>query len=87
MPKIPTRMEIDWLRMQYPAGTRVRLIYLNAPYSFLRRGDLGIITGVDDTGQINVIWERGVVFPLIPGEDKFAKEAGNDRPRDHRHCT
>lgn len=72
--------------MQYPAGTRVRLIYLNAPYSFLRRGDLGIVTGVDDTGQINVVWEQGVVFPLIPGEDKFAMEVDNDRPRNHRHC-
>ena len=79
-------MEIDWLRMQYPAGTRVRLIYLNAPYSFLRRGDLGIVTGVDDTGQINVVWERGTVFPLIPGEDKFAMEVDNDRLRNHRHC-
>lgn len=77
-------MEIDWLRMQYPAGTRVRLIYLDAPYSFLRRGDLGIVTGVDDTGQINVIWERGVVFPLIPGEDKFAKEHCNDGIRNCR---
>ena len=56
----------------------MRLIFLNAPYSFLRRGDLGTVTGVDDTGQINVIWDRGVVFPLIPGEDTFKKERSND---------
>lgn len=48
--RIPTKTEIESLREQYPAGTRVELLQmddLQAPPI----GTLGTITGIDDTGS------------------------------------
>lgn len=46
------------IKMQYPAGTRVRLVRMDdmqAPPD----GTLGTVVGVDDIGSIMVSWDTG----------------------------
>ena len=70
--KLPTKAEIDHLREQYPAGTRVELLQmddLQAPPI----GTLGTVKGVDDTGSLLVSWDNGSSLNVIYGEDKVQK--------------
>ena len=65
---------MEWLRKQYPAGTRVVLGImddLHAPPP----GTKGTVQYVDDMGQLGVRWDNGSSLSLIPGEDNFRKEA------------
>jgi hypothetical protein len=34
-------------------------------------GDLGTVTGVDDTGAVLVDWDSGARFALTPGQDRW----------------
>jgi hypothetical protein len=70
--RIPTKTEIESLREQYPAGTRVELLQmddLQAPPI----GTLGTITGIDDTGSLLVSWDNGSSLNVIYGVDKVKK--------------
>ena len=69
----PTEREIMRIRTLYPAGTRVELISMDDPYTKLKEGDKGTVTGVDDAGQIMVNWDNGEGLSLIPGEDQFRR--------------
>lgn len=42
------------LRTYYPPGTRVALVKMDDPYTKLKPGDKGTVTGVDDMGTIHV---------------------------------
>jgi len=47
--KFPSRQQVEMVRKQYPAGTRVELVQMDdaqAP----QVGTAGTVTGVDDTG-------------------------------------
>lgn len=72
--RIPTDREIQALRVQFPVGTRVKLIKMDDPYTHLKPGDWGTVQGVDDAGQIMMKWDSGGSLSLIPGEDIFQKE-------------
>ena len=72
--RIPTDREIQALRVQFPAGTRVKLIKMDDPYTHLKPGDWGTVQGVDDAGQIMMKWDSGGSLSLIPGEDIFQQE-------------
>jgi hypothetical protein len=70
--RIPTKTEIESLREQYPAGTRVELLQmddLQAPPI----GTLGTITGIDDTGSLLVSWDNGSSLNVVYGVDKVQK--------------
>jgi len=70
--RIPTKTEIESLREQYPAGTRVELLQmddLKAPPI----GTLGTITGIDDTGSLLVSWDNGSSLNVVYGVDKVQK--------------
>ena len=63
---------LNFLREQYPAGTRVRLIRMDdvqAPPA----GTLGTVTGVDDTGSLLMSWDNGSGLNVVYGEDIVAK--------------
>ncbi|MCL2499304.1 MAG: DUF4314 domain-containing protein [Defluviitaleaceae bacterium] len=51
---IPSQEIITKLRNQYPQGTRVKLISMNDPYTNLKPGDWGFVTGVDDIGTVHI---------------------------------
>ena len=54
----------------YPAGTRVRLLYMDdiqaPPYN-----TLGTIKNIDDMGTIHVLWDTGSSLGLVSEVDRF----------------
>ncbi len=60
----------DFIKKEYPIGTRVKLGYMNDPYA-VPIGTLGTVDYVDDAGQIGVSWDNGSTLSLIYGVDKF----------------
>ena len=70
--KFPSRQQVEMVRKQYPAGTRVELVQMDdaqAPPV----GTAGTVTGVDDTGSILVDWDNGSGLNVIYGEDIVRK--------------
>ena len=61
------------LKENYPTGTRVELISMDDPYTNLVPGDLGTVTGIDDTGTVFVSWDMGSVLGLVYGIDHYRK--------------
>jgi hypothetical protein len=62
---------VNIFKKRYPAGTRVKLICTDDPYTRLQNGDCGTVRLVDDMGTIHVNWDCGTRFGLIPTEDIF----------------
>ena len=52
-------------------GDRVRLIYMNDPYTNLGEGATGTVDCIDDMGTIHVLWDCGSHLGLIPGVDRW----------------
>lgn len=57
------------LRVEFPNGTRVILIKMDDPYTKLKPGDKGTVTGIDDVGTIFVNWDLGSSLGIVFGED------------------
>lgn len=67
----PSAEEVAAVKERYPAGTRVRLISMDDPYTKLQPGDEGTVQMVDDAGTIHVSWDAGSSLGLVYGEDNF----------------
>lgn len=52
-------------------GDRIRLIYMNDPYSDPGEGATGTVDCIDDIGTIHVIWDSGSRLGLITGVDRW----------------
>jgi hypothetical protein len=63
--------QLEYLRSQYPPGTRVELISMNDPYSSLQSGDQGTVAFVDDIGTVHVNWDCGSGLGLVYGGDSY----------------
>lgn len=64
--------QLNRLREEYPAGTRVELVRMDdvqAPPA----GTKGTVTGVDDTGSLMVRWDNGSGLNAIWGVDIVRK--------------
>ena len=64
--------QVQRLRLQYPAGTRVELVEMDdaqAPPI----GTLGTVIGVDDTASLLVAWDNGSHLNVIYGVDRVKK--------------
>lgn len=64
---------IERLRKEYPKGCRVEFLHMDDPYSKLKPGDKGTVTGVDDIGTIHVSWDCGSSLGVAYGEDSCRK--------------
>ena len=68
----PNKEQIEMLRKEYPAGTKVELLAMDdkqAPPV----GTIGEVIAVDDIGQLVMQWQNGSGLNLIPGVDSFRK--------------
>ena len=65
------RKMVNFIKEQYPPGTRIRLNSMEDPYAPILPGTEGEVDFVDDEGQIFTNWNNGRTLPLIPGEDSF----------------
>ena len=70
--KTPTQQQLEALRKMYPEGTAVKLISMDDKHA-PPAGTLGLVTHVDDIGQLHVNWQNGSSLALIPGVDSFCK--------------
>ena len=69
---LPTHEEVQQIKEQYPAGTRIRLNFMADPWSPVPDGTEGTVDMVDDIGQIHMKWDNGRTLALVPGEDSFS---------------
>ena len=65
------RKMVNFIREQYPPGTRIRLNSMEDPYAPIAPGTEGEVDFVDDEGQIFMKWNNGRTLPLAPGKDSF----------------
>ena len=63
------RKMVNFIRQQYPTGTRIRLNSMADPWHPIPAGMEGEVAFVDDEGQIFMKWDNGRTLPLAPGED------------------
>ncbi len=62
---------VNFLREQYPPGTRVRLRQMNDPLSPVPPGTEGTVDFVDDGCNIHMKWDNGRTLALLPDQDHF----------------
>ena len=65
-----SRTELDVLRREYPAGTRVELLKMDDLYNPPPTGMKGTVLSVDDIGTIHVRWDNGSCLGVVYGEDR-----------------
>lgn len=73
----PSRETVERLRREYPAGTRVELVRMDACQA-PPAGTHGTVLGVDDTGSLLMKWDNGSGLNVVRGEDIVKKlDSGN----------
>ncbi len=72
MMRFPNKETVEFLRKEYPAGTRVELVIMDdvqAPPA----GTRGTVLGVDDIGSLLMHWDNGSGLNVVYGEDIVRK--------------
>ena len=66
------RKMANFIKEQYPPGTRIRLNSMEDPYAPIVPGTEGVVDFVDDIGTIHMKWNNGRSLGIVPGEDSFS---------------
>lgn len=66
------RKMVNFIKEQYPPGTRIRLNSMEDPYAPIAPGTEGVVDFVDDVGTIHMKWNNGRSLGIVPGEDSFS---------------
>lgn len=61
----------EYYKKAYPAGTRIRLLHMDDPYSPVPDGTTGTVTFVDDMGTLHMKWDNGRSLGICPAVDSF----------------
>lgn len=66
-----TKEWLDFLRQQYPVGSRIKLREVKDDSRSLSPGDKGTLEEIDEDGCFHVMWKDGTILPLTIGQDRF----------------
>ena len=61
------------LKEYYKPGTKVRLVYMNDPYTQIPADTIGEVLYVDSLGTIHTAWSNGSTLGVVFGEDECVK--------------
>ena len=62
---------LEFLRAQFPIGSRIRLTTMGSDPQPLAPGSVGTLKAIDDIGTFHIKWDNGRSLGLVPGEDQF----------------